>query len=139
MNRVINSSNSTPPPQTLLPVLQNVKSTYLFWYEYLNIIPKTHRYSLGHRIDTLFIEIIEAIATASYISREEKLPFVRISIRKLDTLRVLLMILWETKSMDDKKYIALSVPINETGKMLGGWSGQLQKQQTLPKKPAGEK
>lgn len=116
-----------------------MKTTYLLWYGYLGIIPKTHRYSLGHRIDTIFIEIIEAIATASYMSREEKLPYVRLSIRKVDTLRVLLMILWETHSINDKQYIALSLPIDEIGKMLGGWSGQLQKQQTLPKKPSGEK
>ena len=31
------------------------------------------------------------------------------------------------KSLDNKKYIALSVKIDEIGKMLGGWSGQLTK------------
>ncbi len=77
------------------------------------------------------------MATASYIAREEKLPFVRLAIRKLDTVKVLLMILWETHSLDDKKYIALSLPIDEVGKMLGGWSGQLKKQNS-PGKP-GEK
>ena len=60
--------------------------------------------------------------------REEKLPYVRLAIRKLDTLKILLMILWETKSLDTKKYIALSGKINEVGKMLGGWNGQLTKQ-----------
>jgi hypothetical protein len=38
------------------------------------------------------------------------------------------MILWETKSFDDKKYIAVSIQLEEIGKMLGGWSGQLSKQ-----------
>ncbi|HEY4500555.1 MAG TPA: hypothetical protein VJH25_02055 [Candidatus Paceibacterota bacterium] len=37
------------------------------------------------------------------------------------------MILWETKSLDDKKYIALSATIEEFGRMLGGWNGQLSK------------
>ncbi|MDD5050377.1 MAG: hypothetical protein PHV93_01365 [Candidatus Pacebacteria bacterium] len=37
------------------------------------------------------------------------------------------MVLWETKSIDNKKYIALSLKIEEIGKMLGGWSGQLSK------------
>jgi hypothetical protein len=37
------------------------------------------------------------------------------------------MILWETKSLDEKKYIALSIKLDEIGKMLGGWRGQLQK------------
>ena len=46
------------------------------------------------------------------------------------------MVLWETKSLDDKKYIALSVKLDEIGKMLGGWSGQLQKQNSPTK---GEK
>lgn len=31
------------------------------------------------------------------------------------------MILWETKSLDNKKYIALSVTLDEIGKNLGGW------------------
>jgi hypothetical protein len=71
---------------------------------------------------------METIAIASFLSRTEKQPYVRIAIRKVDTLKILLMVLWETKSLDDKKYIALSVPLNDIGKMLGGWNGQLAKQ-----------
>ena len=118
--------SSKPPPQ-LLPLLQKAKTAYLAWYEYYQIIPKTHRHSLGVRIDILFVEIIKALATASFLVREEKIPYVRLAIRKVDTLKVFLMILWETKSLDDAKYIALSAKIDEIGKMLGGWYGQLQK------------
>jgi len=74
------------------------------------------------------VESIEAIATASFLSRPEKLPYVRRGIQKVDTLKILLMVLWESKSLDNKKYIALSVILDEVGKMLGGWNGQLQKQ-----------
>jgi len=73
------------------------------------------------------VEIIEALATASFLARTEKLPFVHLAIRKTDALKIFLMILWETKSLDNKKYITLSEKINGIGKMLGGWSGQLQK------------
>ncbi len=73
----------------------------------------------------MFIEIIEAVAGAAFLPRSEKAPWVRMAIRKLDTLKVLLMLLWETKSLRDKKYIALSTPLDEIGKMLGGWNGQL--------------
>jgi 23S rRNA-intervening sequence protein len=120
------TTNSTPP-LPLLPVLQKVKALYLIWYRYYQEIPKTHRYSLGTRIDTFFIEIMEAIAVASFLSKTEKQPYVRLAIRKVDTLKILLMILWETKSLDNKKYIVLSVPLEEIGKMLGGWNGQLTK------------
>lgn len=71
---------------------------------------------------------MEAIAVASFLSRAEKQPYVRLAIRKLDTLKVFLSVLWETKSLDNKKYAALSVPIEEVGRMLGGWNGQLSKQ-----------
>jgi len=76
----------------------------------------------------LFIEIIEAVATASFLSRQEKLPYVRRGIQKLDALKILLMILWEIKALDNKKYSILSEPLDEIGRMLGGWNGQLTKQ-----------
>ncbi len=135
---ILNSGhNETPPSPRILPVLGKVKESYLLWYKFYHDLPKTHRYTLGQRIDTLFIEIIEAIAAASFLSREEKHPYVRLAIKKMDTLRVLLMILWETKSLDSKKYIALSVKLDEAGRMLGGWNGQLAKQNSPVK--TGEK
>ncbi len=105
------------------------------------MLPKIHRYSLGEKIDTIYIEIIEAISIAGFLSREEKQPWVRLAIRKTDTLKVLLMVLWETKSLQDKRYIVLSEKIEEIGRMLGGWNGQLQKNQQKQNSPtkAGEK
>jgi len=126
-------------------VLGRLKSAYKLWHECHEKLPKTQKYSLGNRIDKLFIENIEATATAIFLSKTEKLPWVRLAIRKTDTIKILLMILWETKSLDDKKYIALSEILNEIGKMLGGWNGQLTKsleqardKQNSPAK-AGEK
>lgn len=71
------------------------------------------------------MEIIEASSSAIFLTREEKIPWVRLALRKLDTLKVLLMILWETKSLETKKYVALSEKLDEVGRMLGGWNGQL--------------
>jgi hypothetical protein len=121
-----------------LPLLQKLKGIYLLWFSYYKNIPKLHRHSLGKRIDEKFIESIEIIAQASFLPPNEKQPFVRVAIRKIDTLIILIMILWETKSLDDKKYIALSLKIEEIGRMLGGWNGQLQKQNS-PNKKSGEK
>lgn len=120
------TNHSTPPP--LLPLLAKAKSCYLIWITFYQTLPKLHKYSLCQKIDTIFVEIIEAISIASFLSREEKPPWVRLGIRKVDTLKILLIVLWETKSIDNKKYLALSVGLDEMGKMLGGWSGQLAKQ-----------
>ncbi len=111
-----------------------MKETYLVWYGYYQTLPKVHRHSLGQRIDTLFVEIIEAIAAASFLSPQEKHPYVRLAIKKVDSLKVLMMVLWETKSLDNKKYIAVSLKIEEIGKILGGWNGQLTKQNSPAKK-----
>ncbi|MFH1182880.1 MAG: four helix bundle protein [Candidatus Moraniibacteriota bacterium] len=116
-----------PPPQ-LIPLLHKVKILYLLWYGYYQNLPKSHRYTLGQRVDNLLVEIIETIAIASFLKPEEKQPYIRLAIRKTDTLKIFLMILWETKSLDNKKYICLSERVSEVGRMLGGWNGQLIKQ-----------
>lgn len=116
------------PPRRILPVLQKMKEAYIFWNDCHLSLPKSKRYSIGQKIDALFIEAIEGIAVASFLIKTEKLPYVRLAIRKLDTLKILLMILWETRVLEDKKYITLSEKLDETGKMLGGWNGQLSKQ-----------
>ncbi len=119
---------NTTPPREILPVLQCLKRLYILWYGYYQTIPKIHRHSLGQRIDTLFVETIEAISVASFLPKDEKQPWVRLAKRKVDTAKILLMVLWETKSLDSKKYIALSTPLEEIGKMLGGWQGQISAQ-----------
>lgn len=108
--------------------MQKIKISYQLWYEYYQILPKNHRYTIGQKIDNLFTDAIEAVSIATFLSREEKAPYVRLAIKKINTLNVFLLILWENKSLDNKKYIALSEKINEIGKMLGGWFGQLTKQ-----------
>jgi hypothetical protein len=101
---------------------------YLFWYSIFHVVPKPHRYTLAPKIDNLFIELIEMIVSASFVRKQDKIVYLRSAIRKLDTLKILLYILWETRSLDTKKYELLSVPLDEIGKMLGGWLGQVEKQ-----------
>jgi len=79
------------------------------------------------------VEAIEAISVASFLQKEEKLPWIKIAMRKVDTIKILLMVLWEVKSIDNKKYSLLSTHIEEVGKMLGGWNGHISKQNSPPK------
>ncbi|HEY0220857.1 MAG TPA: four helix bundle protein [Candidatus Paceibacterota bacterium] len=126
-----------PPPVKLLPVLEIIKSAYIIWQSYVTISPKTSRYTLGETIDKYFIQTIESILVASFLEKQEKQPFVRKAIISLDTLKFLLYILWEVKAIETKKYIALSEPLAEAGKQLGGWHGQIVKQNSPTK--VGEK
>lgn len=90
------------------------------------------------KIDKFLIDIIEAVSTAGFLSKEEKLPWVKLAVRKTDVLKIMLMILWETKSLEDQKYIALSIKIDEFGRDLGGWNGKLLKENS-PDFKKGEK
>ena len=117
--------------------MEKIKSVYLIWHGYHLILPQVHRYTLGNRIDKLFIEIIEQISIAIFVARERRLSHVETALQKLDTQKLLLLILWESKSINNKKYIILSETIEEIGRMLGGWYGQLVKQNSPAK--AGEK
>lgn len=124
---ITHTNNVTPPP-TVLPVLEKIKNVYMLWNGYHLLIPKVQRYSLGNRIDEIFIEIIEMVAEAAFLVKSEKIPYIKVAIRKLDTLKILLMILWETKGLEEKKYITISTILYKIGRNLEGWLGQLNRE-----------
>ena len=70
---------------------------------------------------------------ASFLPKNEKLTYVKIAVRKVDTIKIFIQLIWEIKIFDDKKYIALSEKLNETGKMLGGWHNNLIKENSPAK------
>ena len=85
------------------------------------------------RADGLLVECIEAVASATFLGPSEKEPWIRLAIRKLDTLKILLMVLWETGSLETNQYAALSVPLEDAGKQLTGWHGQVVKKSERPR------
>jgi hypothetical protein len=115
-------------------VLSKTKDAYILWQTYLPTFPKTSRYTLGDKIDGLFIDAIESINTAIYLEKAEKLPYIRHSIRKVDTLKLFLQIGWEVKALDNNKYSQLAEKVVEISKMIGGWHNQVVKQNSPTQK-----
>ena len=114
------------PPNGILPIIGRFILIYKLWHEFLPNFSKTSRYTLGFKIDSYFLETLEAIFIASYLRREQKIPYLQKAIVKLDLLKFFLQISWEIKALDNKKYIALSEPLHEIGRMLGGWKKGLE-------------
>lgn len=112
-------------PQANLPILQKLTQAYKLWQNYVRNFPKDLRYTLGGKIDSLFIETTEAIFSASYSVREQKLPHLRQASLKLDLLKFFLQLAWECKALDNKKFVNLSEHLAEIGRMLGGWQKQI--------------
>ena len=65
--------------------------------------------------------MIEFIIRGGHSDKTIKLISLNNASTKLDFLKFFLQLAWEIKTLDNKKYIALSEKLNEIGKMLGGW------------------
>ena len=112
------------PPPTTLPILQKLVGVYKLWHNYFIRLDKSHKYTIGVDIDNLFREVIKRIISGSYKASEQKIYYLDQASNMFDILKYMLQIAWEIKILDDKKYIALSKPLTEVGKMLGGWQRQ---------------
>ncbi|MEK7186911.1 MAG: four helix bundle protein [Patescibacteria group bacterium] len=117
---------SLKTPHRVLPIITHAVELYKLWHSYRNDLPLAVRRSLGDKIDVVFVQILEYLFVASYQNREEKLPTIILVIRKTDLLKFFLQILWELRSLDNKRYIAISEKAGEIGRMVGGWKKDLE-------------
>jgi hypothetical protein len=111
----------SPPPDRNFSILQKLTDAYLLWHGFLNQLPRLTRYSLGAKIDNLFTETLELILLAKYSNKDNKLVLLNKAIAKFDTLKFFLSILWQSKSLDNNKYLRLSKTLAEIGKIMGAW------------------
>lgn len=104
-----------------VPIFKKTCDLYKQFYSYRNTMSKQDRYTIWQRCDAAILDVLEGIMAASQMSKIEKLPVLeRVSV-KLNFLRVFIRLMHETKGIDSKKYLALQAPIDEIGRMLGGW------------------
>lgn len=116
-----------PPHRNIAPVIVRLKRLYGQWMRLHASLPKSQRYSIGIKIDSLLVDALEAGNAAAFTHREEKAPYLRTAVRKIDTAAVLLSLLWEHNLIDATKYAGLATELVEIGKMFGGWLGQATK------------
>lgn len=112
-----------------LPVLQKVVDVYKAWHGHYAHFPRLSKFSLGTKIDSLFTDLIELIFLAGYAGADQKYTFVVRAATKLDVLKFFIQAAWETRCLDQKKYAALAISLNEIGKDIGSWQKYLQTKQ----------
>ncbi len=76
---------------------------------------------MGQKIDGYFLEFLENVFTAQYLSGTDKLRRLISAISKLDGVKFFLQLAWENRCIPNEKYVTLSQCLDEVGKMLGGW------------------
>jgi hypothetical protein len=115
------------PPTVIPSVLAKAKEAYFVWHQNLVNFNRVDRYTIGAKIDETFLSLLELIFRACFAyDKFEKLALVSQAIGKQDLLKFLLQIAWENKIIDHKLYGSLTLLLEETGRMLGGWKKSLQ-------------
>jgi len=71
-------------------VVLKLKDTYGIWQNLLPHFPKGSRYTLGSKIDDVFLSAIEYCFLASYSPLSEKLPILDRAISRTDLIKLFL-------------------------------------------------
>lgn len=105
--------------QTELPI-------FVKWMDFLkwllpttDRLPKKVRFTLSNRINNLALDLIEDLVEARY--SRNKTAALRSANFKLEKIRILLRICFESNLLPQKSYKHAVYSLNEVGKMLGGW------------------
>lgn len=112
MTEFLHNRNTTVPI-----VIQKLKFAYLEWIVIQKHIPKISRYSLGVKIDEIFVDIIEN--SFVFITTRSEILIIKL-IAKIDLLKFMLQTLLESKGIDNDKFISLNSKIEEMGKITFG-------------------
>ncbi|MEK7559121.1 MAG: four helix bundle protein [Patescibacteria group bacterium] len=97
----------------------------MIWLNILPHIPKSSRYTIGSRVENIFLDLLELSYTTYFNQKEEKAHNLSICISKLDVLKFLISIMWEGKLISHKQYEDIAKRLDEIGKMFWGWKKSL--------------
>jgi len=102
-------------------IIHKVYELYLVFYKINEKIPKKDRYTLGIKIEKLIIDLLELFFLALNEYGEEKNIILNKSDIKLKTIKLMIRLAYEIKTISQDEYILLEKKVLEIGKMLGGW------------------
>jgi hypothetical protein len=108
-----------------IPIFKKSYDFYKMFYVFRTTIPKQDKYAIWQKAENLVIEIIEGIMSAAYKQKFEKVAVLEKVSLHLNMLRTLLRLMKDVKTIDNKKYTLLEDPLDEIGRMLGGWMKSL--------------
>lgn len=98
----------------------------MLWRNFFHNFSKSFKITLAEKIDSTFISLLESLYIAQYQDSNSKLQTINKAISTLDILKFFLQIAWESKELDERKFILLSEKLVEVSKMLSGWKKYLE-------------
>ena len=85
----------------------------------LEKFPRSQKFVLGDRIETLMLDILEILIEAAY--SRQKSALLRDANLKLEKLRYLIRLSKDLKLINLKAYEFAAVSVNDIGRSVGGW------------------
>ena len=82
---------------------------------------RDERFGIGTKIDTLQLEILDMLRTASFVAMHRKPELLAHAIGKTDSLRFFIQIAWDAKLISNKHFEELGSQVEAMGRMVGGW------------------
>ena len=81
--------------------------------------PRSHKFSVGDRIQVTALDVLEALVEATYTKdRNQHLRAANLGIEKL---RFLLRLAADLRMLDRGRYEHAARALDETGRLIGGW------------------
>ncbi|MCX6809887.1 MAG: four helix bundle protein [Candidatus Berkelbacteria bacterium] len=84
-------------------------------------MPKCERFGLGHKIDSLFIDLLDIAQKTSFSPLNKKVHLLEDALSYIDSLRFFIQYCWELKLIPNNQFVQIGKEIENIGRMTGGW------------------
>ena len=91
----------------------------------LDKFPRVRRYTLGERMETKLLEVLEQCVEAAYASGNQKIVALKQASTRLNVLKHLWRLAYELKVIAPKTHTHGSKLLVELGEQIGGWQRYL--------------
>ncbi len=99
--------------------VQSCHDLLLWIIPHLNKFPRIHRFTLGERLETRLLSVLEDLVEAAY--SKQKATALQRANRTLEIIRHLWRLSHELKIISTNQYEYGAKLVNEVGRQIGGW------------------
>jgi hypothetical protein len=82
-------------------------------------LPKSHKFTLGDRINNTALDVLEALIEATYT--RERAQHLRRANLGIEKLRFLIRLASDLRLLDRRRYEHAARALDNTGRLIGGW------------------
>ncbi len=87
----------------------------------LQKFPRSHRFTLGERMENVLLAVLESLVAAAYSASSEKQTLLKRANTKLEILRHLWRLAFELKIIPVRRFEHGAKLMDQLGRQIGGW------------------